>query len=141
MSSYSSLCCIADRTNVGTADVEDLADEYDDFDIQTPRYPVFKLKDRTGRRFKPATQQNNYDIIMSDIENEHLSQPSTPNPTMNLTENVLNYYSQKTVNKERRIAKWLVDCREKSCNQLPAHLPKINNASTRVNGTLTFEDL
>jgi hypothetical protein len=134
---------LPDQTNAGTADGGDLEVVFDDFELKTPRYPVFKMKDRAGRKLKPATQQNTYDVIMSDIEHENINPSPTLNAPLNLTENVLNYYNyHKPVNKDRRIARWLVDCNEKSQNQLPAHLPDINSASSRRNnGTVSFEDI
>jgi len=139
---YKELIIFADRTTAGV--VDDLQDtkciEEDRFEFKPKHLPVNNkiYHDRSGRRLKASNAPMKYDVIVSDADIESIS--PTPDSPLNLTEHVIQYYFQRTVNKDRRIARWLVECDDKKKqNQLPAHLPDIS-ASNR-NCTITFEDL
>ena len=135
--------CFTDRTtNVQVDDLEEVAEnEMETFEFKPTHFPMNNkpFHDRMGRRFKPSTAPLKYDVIVSDVDQENYSFSPTPASALNLTENVLQYYFQKPVNKERRIAKWLVECDDKKQNQLPAHLPDISASNRNV--TMTFEEL
>lgn len=133
----------SDRTTGAIVDdIEDVVeDEINNIDVKPSNIPTNSrtFHDRMGRRFKPSTAPLKYDVIVSDVDQENNTLSPTPVTPFNLTENVIQYYFQKPVNKERRIAKWLVECEDKKQNQLPAHLPDISASNRNV--TVTFEDL
>lgn len=134
---------ISARTTGAIAnDLEDVIDcEMDQLEIRTSHLSKNNkpFHDKMGRRFKPSTAPIKYDVIVSDIDQENTILSPTPISPLNLTEHVIHHYFQKPVNKDRRIAKWLVECEEKKQNQLPAHLPDISASNRNV--TVTFEEL
>ncbi|KAL4232007.1 hypothetical protein ACF0H5_009585 [Mactra antiquata] len=128
-----------DKTNVCTAGDDDLADVTNGLELTNPLpAETFEVKDSHGRRLKGAKQKNTYDVIVSDVDNEHQNLDLDQH-CGSLTENALYMHNNRPINRDKRIAMWLADINDQKCNQVPAHLPEIS--ATRKYTMLTMEDV
>ena len=116
----------------------DLAIFDNQVDLFTPRT---NSKQVVPRKNNVTSNAQKYAIILSDMDRDCGITTPTSSTTLDLTENVIHYYFQKSVDKDKRITNWLADCKEKSksINQLPAHLPDID--ASRRNITQIGEDV
>ena len=76
-------------------------------------------------------RNENYDITLSDLENDN----QKPHEQIQLTQKVLQTMRTENVNKNQRIVQWLMDCEEKNKftgSLLPSHLPDIMINSRHV---------
>ncbi|XP_063431117.1 uncharacterized protein LOC134713760 [Mytilus trossulus] len=102
--------------------------EEDDSDDDIIINEMLDIRRQHERHFTASTvhiNKNNFDVTLSDLENDQSHKPHDP---VQLTQKVLQTLRSDNVNKNQRIVQWLMDCEEKSKftgSQLPSHLPDI----------------